>query len=161
MTSQNYLLIERNFCLDALADIYSLINSCGEWVDGDNTYTGVDGVKKNKEIKFRGDNVEYTQHVFSQIIFNRMDERPEFSLFTIPENSKVPLITRTEVGCYYNPHQDMATNGDFSTTVFLNDDFEGGELCLWLEGKEVKFKPPAGSSITYRTGIPHRVNKVT
>ena len=43
----------------------------------------------------------------------------------------------------------------------LNDDYEGGELQLDLNGEIKNVKLSAGSSITYRTGIPHCVNEVT
>ena len=50
----------------------------------------------------------------------------------------------------------------FSTTIFISEksDYEGGELCLTMEDRENYIKLDSGESITYNTGIVHRVNKI-
>ena len=96
-------------------------------------------------------------------MFEAMDNNDEFINFTFPNHTKDPLFTKTELGGHYSPHFDDVTNGQFSTTVFLSDpkDYEGGELVLYIRGKEEKFKLEPGFGITYETGTPHCVKAVT
>lgn len=96
-------------------------------------------------------------------LYEGMDSNQEFIDFTYPNHTKTPLFTKTETGGYYRPHWDDVTNGQFSTTVFLSDprDYEGGELTLYLRGKEEKFKLEPGWGVTYETGTPHEVKTVT
>ena len=71
------------------------------------------------------------------------------------------MVTKTFVGGYYLPHIDSASLGHYSTTVFLSDDYVGGELELYVNGKTELIKLPIGHAVTYKTGIPHRVRTVT
>jgi len=166
----DYLLLEKNLTKKDINKIYQLIDTEAVWVDGIETF-GIDQhdpdteevredkrrFKKNLQCKFTDRGTVCLQ----DIVYSRIDTKYKFYDFTLAANSKTPLLTRTEVGGYYKPHHDNYDVGDFSTTVFLNDDFEGGELCLWINGEEKKFKPRAGGSVTYKTGTPHRVNEVT
>ena len=160
----NYLFIENNLTKDDLEKIKQLINS-GKQVDGIDSVIGnknskLHELKNNTEIA-----LDYDSSVLlNQIIYGRMDAHAEFFNFTAANSSACPILSRMVAGNYYKPHQDDHLNGDSgSTTYFLSDPetYEGGELCLWIDNKEQRFKPPAGSSVTYRTGIPHRVNTVT
>ena len=87
----------------------------------------------------------------------------EWGDFCHPKRNENVIISRTVAGGYYNPHFDNPANGQFSTTIFLSDpsSYEGGELGLWIDGEEKKFKLPAGHGVVYETGIPHHVNAVT
>jgi len=156
---KDYLIIEENLIPDDINEIYYLIDQFGTWEDGNLTYNGgKDGSKKNNQIYFSD---QFALQKLSDIVFNRIDTYRSFRDYTIATESRTPLISRTSVGGYYHPHHDKASNGDFSTTIFLNDDFEGGELCLWLNGGEERIKLPAGGSVTYKTGTPHMVREVT
>jgi len=155
---KDHLVIEENLTVDDINDIYYLIDQFGNWIDGSITYRGDDGVKKNKQIQFVD---QFAYQKLSGIVYDRMDTHDNFHHFTLAKNSNRPMLSRTPTGGYYKPHLDEAGNGDFSTTIYLNDDFEGGELCLWLNDEEIKIKPKAGKSVTYKTGTPHRVNEVT
>lgn len=99
----------------------------------------------------------------NELLFKSVDKCGSFLDFTIPVSSTSPIISKTPPGGYYNAHFDVVDNGHFSTTIFLSDpkSYDGGELCLYLDGKEEKFKLDAGYGITYETGIAHRVNLVT
>lgn len=92
-----------------------------------------------------------------------VDKNTKFINFTNPRESNRPICTKTSVGGYYKPHFDKVSLGHFSTTIFISDpeEYDGGELVLWIDGKEVLFKPKSGEGITYETGIGHRVNPVT
>tara|TARA_B100001121_G_C18496557_1_gene529878 strand:+ start:98 stop:769 length:672 start_codon:yes stop_codon:yes gene_type:complete len=155
---KDYLIIENCLTKDDLGAIYYYIDQFGNWVDGNISYSGREGHKKNEQISFSD---QFVHQKISDTVYDRMDTHSSFHDFTIPTNSARPMISRTKTGGYYYPHHDRAENGDFSTTIFLNDDFEGGELCLWLNEKEKRIKLPAGGSVTYRTGIPHMVREVT
>jgi len=86
-----------------------------------------------------------------------------FSDLVFPQQSTNVIVSKTEVGEGLMIHHDNAGVGEFSTTVFLSDPdtYEGGELSLWIDGVEKKFRPPAGWAVTYTTGIPHGVMPVT
>lgn len=71
------------------------------------------------------------------------------------------LISKTEVGQEFRVHQDNPEVGEYSVSVFLNDDFEGGELCVKPDHEVFTFKPKAGTAIVYDIGLPHRVAPVT
>jgi len=64
-------------------------------------------------------------------------------------------------GASYDRHTDSPMMGevrtDLACTVFLTDDYEGGELCI--DGKEYKGKK--GECVVYSCGLPHWVNPVT
>ncbi len=126
-----------------------------EWCDGLKTVTGIKKYVKN--------NLESTNDKINKIIMNSMDRDLLFHSFVIPKSSNSCIISKTTVGGHYYAHHDSYDNGDYSTTVFLNnpDEYEGGELCLFVNGEEIPFKLNCGEAITYPTGILHKVNEVT
>lgn len=144
---------------DKVLKIKELVQMC-QWEDGIKTTRGLTGmIKKN----IQAVNSQYTDTITS-IIMESLDENDGgFFDFCIPKNSNCFLISKTCEGGYYHPHRDSANNGDFSTTVFISDpsEYDGGELCLYLDGTEKKIKPESGYAITYKTGTLHRVNEVT
>lgn len=133
-------------------------NTNNNWQNGKLTSSYNKEIKNNLEIS----NINLNNNL-NNYIRNFLLENNEFANFTIPNINYASVISKTECGGYYNPHIDNWINGDYSTTVFLNnpDEYEGGELCLYFGGEnEFKVKLDAGWSITYPTGILHRVNKV-
>lgn len=159
----DYLYLERNLSQEDINKIYELIE-LGEEVNGMNSVISEDPsffaqIKSNTQIILPYEEAR----VLNDIIYGTLDSHREFHDFTIPIQSACPTLSRMNVGDFYKPHQDFYKNGDFSTTLFLSDPdtYEGGELCLWINDEERMFKPPQGSSVTYRTGTPHRVNTVT
>jgi PKHD-type hydroxylase len=99
----------------------------------------------------------------SKTIFAKIDADQGFRDRVFPRNSTDLIVSRSEVGEGFYVHLDTTSVGEFSTTVFLSDPdtYKGGELCLYLEDEVRKFKLPAGTAITYTTGAPHCVSKVT
>jgi len=97
------------------------------------------------------------------IIHFVLDSNKEFLKNTYALLSTDPIISKTPTGGYYHSHFDEPGCGHFSTTIFLSDPdtYDGGELVLLIDGEEKMFKLQAGEGITYETGTPHRVNKVT
>jgi PKHD-type hydroxylase len=145
-------LIEINKFLNIVKDIDS------DWNDGIKTFKGDPDTKKNKELG----NTFFKQKI-SNLIYKSLETNEEFNDFCFPKKIEDIMITKTEVGGYYNVHTDVGFNGHFSTTIFLSepDSYEGGELCLYIDGEEKKIKLDPGYGIVYPTGVPHRVNKVT
>jgi PKHD-type hydroxylase len=133
--------------------IRQILSIC-EWVDGLNTGGGSYKIKKN---------LETFNSEINQIIMNSMDRDLLFHSFTCPKTSNSCIISKIDNGGYYRPHRDSPENGNFSTTVFLNDsdEYDGGELILYIDGEEKKFKLNAGEAITYQTGLMHEVSEVT
>lgn len=136
-----------------LEAINQILLTC-EWQDGLKTTTNSSHmVKKNFE-SFNSD--------LSEIIMTSIDKDLSFHSYVVPKRSNQVILSKMSEGCYYKVHHDSPENGNFSTTVFLNnaDEYGGGELVLYLDGKEVEFKLDAGYAITYPTGILHKVNEV-
>lgn len=94
---------------------------------------------------------------------NRLDDDGEFRAMTCPKNTKNAIFSRISEGGYYKVHVDGMFTGHYSTTVFLNDpeEYEGGELQLLIDGEVHDIKLKKGWAVTYSTGIPHQVKKVT
>lgn len=153
---KNKLVDDEN--LKKISSILDLLkDKDSDWDDGLNTFRGDPNTKKNKELG----NVFFKKKILD-LISKSIEENEEFNNFCFAREIEDILISKTESGGYYNTHTDIGYNGHFSTTIFLNDPdtYDGGELCLYIEGEERKIKLNAGHAITYPTGIPHRVNKV-
>lgn len=162
----DYLYNEKLFSKKDLKSVYEIINNEENfWNDGLAT---VSGSSTEEQLRLTKNNLElnipyYLMEEIKNTIFSKVDSCSEFYYFTLAKISVPPIISRTNVGSYYRPHHDAPQNGHFSTTIFLNepDEYDGGELCLWINNEVKKFKPPAGSMVTYKTGINHMVNEVT
>jgi PKHD-type hydroxylase len=144
--------------LQKIEDIIDESNKNNYWNDGLNTGGGTRRIKNNVELS----NPEFSQ-IINNIIMNSLDNDQKFISYTSAKETNLNIISKTFSGGYYNPHIDNWCNGDYSTTVFLNNpnEYDGGELCLYLGGNdEIKIKLDAGWAVTYSTGIIHRVNKV-
>lgn len=148
--------------LKEISHLLEEANKNNFWQDGLNTLIGSTkshNTKNNLELS----DINISQTINSHIMFS-LDNDKDFLDFTIPMSTNLNIVSKTQENGYYKPHKDNWKNGDFSTTVFLNnsEEYEGGELCLYLGGEdEIKIKLDAGWGITYNTGILHRVNKVT
>ena len=135
-------------------------NSQNLWVDGFLSASGLDvrSAKVNSELP----DSPILQEINDLIMMSLNNDR-NFIHLTAAKSTKKVFVSKTSSGGFYNPHTDNWDNGDYSTTLFLNspDEYEGGELCLYLGGQEeTKFKLDSGWAITYSTGTVHRVNKV-
>jgi len=142
---------------EKLNNIKNIISKCN-WVDGLTTWQGEENRKKNQQVDVSDPNYKS----ITSVIYSALDADRNFLDFTLADTSSPITISKYTDDCYYNTHFDKL-GPRYSTTIFLNDpsEYEGGELCLYINGKEEKFKLPAGHAIIYSTGILHRVNKVT
>lgn len=80
----------------------------------------------------------------------------------------MPRFSRYAEGGKYDIHVDSAFMGpvrtDLAMTLFLTDDYEGGDLCidgLGLNGAPLKVKCSAGHAVVYECWRPHWVEPVT
>lgn len=74
----------------------------------------------------------------------------------------VPRFNRYGEGDAYHEHADAGWMGwkirtDLACTIFLTDDYDGGELCV--NGAQIKGEP--GTCVVYECWRPHWVNPVT
>jgi len=77
----------------------------------------------------------------------------------------VPLFSWYKEGDEYGYHNDnypiRKLYPNLNYTVYLNDDFEGGELIIKVGNVEVVTKPEKGKFIIYDSNLQHRVAPVT
>lgn len=157
MLYDNYI-IHKVFEENEVDEINTLLKSdeC-EWVSGLKTGGEVRS-KNNLEL----DSKSVEKHI-SKTICQKLNSNYDYVKFVVPYLHTPTIVSKMEVGGYYDVHMDNYTIGEYSTTVFISDDdsYEGGELCLMIENKELQFKLKRGFGITYKTGILHKVNRVT
>ena len=135
-----------------------------EWIDGIlSLRTGVSDIKDN-------DYGSKTKKVFEgyheeskNIILNFLNNDLEFQYLTCPKIYSAPIFSKIIKDGYYKCHLDNEFMGHYSTTLFLNDpsEYEGGELQLLIDDELINYKLQKGWGVTYSTGTPHQVKKVT
>jgi PKHD-type hydroxylase len=131
-----------------------------KWIDGITTTTnGNKKIKNNLEL----DNNSNLSYEIGDFIIKKFYSNKNFNKYCIPFRSYPAIISKTIVDGFYKPHEDSGFLGDYSTTLFISNpsEYVGGELSLYIDGEEKDFKLNPGMSITYKTGIPHQVKKVT
>jgi PKHD-type hydroxylase len=145
--------------LTLIKDNIQSANDNNYWIDGLNS-TGMGGEKRIKNnLELSDPNISKN---INDLIMKSLDADFEFLNVTAASHTSPNIVSKTCAGGYYNPHIDMWMNGDYSTTVFLNDpdEYKGGELCLFYGHEEHKIKLESGYAVTYPTGTIHRVNRV-
>jgi PKHD-type hydroxylase len=145
---------------EELKALHELISRSTMWMDGHDSSPWGDEVRQtNLEMDFK----EPNHPIINSIVMNSIDRDHLFRSFTWATSSDRVIVSKYKTGTWLKIHEDAPTNGNFTTTIFLDDPstYEGGELCLLINGKEEKIKLPAGQAITYNTGLIHRVSEVT
>lgn len=142
-------------------DLEEIRNSYGGLVWQDGSATSSSKHKINQQSIVSSEYPDYVK--IDQIIANRILEDNDYYYMTVSTKFSPAIISKMEVGGKYGIHTDAPELGHYASTTFLSepDEYEGGELCLKYDGEIHKYKLPAGSSITYLTGIPHCVAPVT
>jgi predicted 2-oxoglutarate/Fe(II)-dependent dioxygenase YbiX len=115
---------------------------------------------KRKGIKFQDINGEYKfvkekllniangENLYANVIYNEIDEY---------------LFNQYEETDYLNYHIDsneIMFGATITILVQLNDDYEGGEFCYIIEGKETQIKPKIGSVIIFESNIQHKIKTI-
>lgn len=106
-------------------------------------------------------NSEILNHGALQMIGKRIAAHPGIQLDAIPLKLHPPKFSRYIDGQHYKAHTDAPwmgeTRTDLSCTVWLTDEYEGGELVIG--GEPVKGLP--GMCVLYDCGEVHEVRPVT
>lgn len=126
--------------------------SAMKWAQGKARTESLTGtVKRNSEI---------LSHPSLQLLGKRIVNHPEIQMDWLPKQAHPPKYSRYQEGEEYQWHTDApwmaGTRTDMACTLWLNDEYEGGEL--EVEGVLVRGKP--GKCAVYNCGEPHRVLSV-
>lgn len=145
------------FSKQEVLEYRKVIESSNSWVDGIKSTIGLsENIKKNKENlgDKKVDNIK-------RGIASRYKNSPDCYGYTNIKTLSPPLISQMTSGEYYKTHLD-SPESNYSTTLFLSEpnEYEGGELCLYLAGSVKRFKLGAGKAIIYKNGTPHCVNEI-
>ena len=149
---------------ERVARVRSWLDSTDYWSDGINSMienNPGDGEVYKANLELDRGHEGHAQP--SQIIYRALDRSTDFYNLCLPIKTSNVIFSRTSEGGFYKPHFDDYKLGQYSNTVFLSDpsEYDGGELTLWLNGKEERFKLKPGMMITYTSGVSHQVEKVT
>lgn len=148
------------FTPERCAEIVSAIRE-QQWTEG--TTARGNGVKRAQELR---QDCPAAKPFLDEII-QAVNDSPMYQREML-ETAYYPRFSRYSHGGEYRVHSDSAYMGtvrsDLAMTLFLNDDYEGGELCidgLMPNGMEARVKLHAGQAVVYECWRPHRVLPVT
>ena len=160
------LLLIRNV-LDAarLHEVQQLL-ATGEFVDG-RFSAGKEAakVKHNQELA-----PESPLHRrLNALVMSPLVQHPQYQAAVLPLRVATAFYARYRPGMTYGFHVDDPVMGpmsgryrtDVSTTVFLNDDYDGGEIVIRTTYGEEKVRGQAGDALVYDSGSWHQVAEVT
>jgi PKHD-type hydroxylase len=105
----------------------------------------------------------------NQMVMSSLLKNAEYQASVFPLKVATPFYARYAAGMDYGFHVDDPVMGplqgryrsDISTTVFLNDGYEGGELVIKTAFGEQSLKLNAGDAVVYPSTSLHKVNPVT
>jgi hypothetical protein len=106
---------------------------------------------------FDNDKLTELENLYNAIIFARLNSYKE--RFAIAEDIHNPenfQLLKYEVGQYFHSHYDSfaGANRAISVLIYLNDDYEGGEI--EFVNFDIKIKPKAGTLIMFPSNYPYR-----
>ena len=145
--------------------IRKLLDS-GDFVDGKlSAGKEAEQVKNNQELSQQSPLHEQ----LNQMVMPALLQNPEYQAFAFPLKIATPFYARYTKGMTYGFHVDDPIMGpmharyrtDVSTTVFLNDEYEGGELAIKTSYGEQRLKLNAGDAVVYPSTSWHQVDEVT
>lgn len=122
-------------------------------------------VKHNEELDPSSGDME----TLNNIVMGSLVSHPTFKSAALPHRVAAPFYARYMPGMSYGDHVDDPVMGpsmgryrsDVSTTVFLNDTYEGGELVIQTAFGPREVKLPAGDAVIYPSSSLHHVAEVT
>jgi len=130
-----------------------------EWINGKET-AGLMGVKAKNNQQLSAENPVRIE--LAKIVLERLVATPLFMHAALPLSLSGINFNRYENGEQYGWHADNSFQGDvradLSATLFLSDDYEGGELCFEdqkiksLQEDQAKIKPQAKDYFATKTG---------
>jgi PKHD-type hydroxylase len=147
----------KEYSLLSPEQVKEVLGELKDWEEGKARTAELTGtVKRNLEIK----NPDLGGNL-SKILYSNS----EFQMEWLPEKVWVFKFNNYKNGGTYQRHTDAPMMGEVRTdaacTLFLTDDYEGGELCIEVGGEVLTHKGKAGTCVVYPCGQPHWVNPVT
>lgn len=146
-------------CLDStfITEILIFLNEC-EFVDGSNTAGEIAARVKNN-LQAKG------AHSLMANIEQALRKQKEVTNRNFPLGFGTGVLNKYDEGMFYGPHYDNkymrvakgTIRADLSMTLFLNEDFEGGELVI--DG--ITVQPERNKLVIYPADQLHSVNPVT
>ena len=105
----------------------------------------------------------------NQMVMPALLQNAEYQSFAFPLKVATPFYARYTQGMTYGFHVDDPIMGpmnaryrtDVSTTIFLNDEYEGGELAIKTSYGVQRLKLNAGDAVVYPSTSWHQVDEVT
>lgn len=142
--------------------------AAAHWVDGNETSgAGAALAKVNRQLPEGGDEAATARRVVQQALAGN----PTFLSAALPHAIYPPLFNRYGPGESFGAHVDnairvdpaagMQMRTDLSATLFLSEDYDGGELEIESDFGKVSYKLQAGDMVLYPSTSLHRVNEVT
>ena len=106
---------------------------------------------------FENEELTKLENLYNEIVFTRLKSYKE--IFGITEDIYNPenfQLLKYEYGQYFHSHYDAypAVNRSISILIYLNDDYEGGEI--EFVNFSTKIKPKAGTLIMFPSNYPYR-----
>ncbi len=160
------LLAIKNILNENQLKVIKKLLESGEFVDGK-----LSAGKEAEQVKY---NQELSQqsplhNQLNQMVMPALLQSSEYQNFAFPLKVSTPFYARYTKGMTYGFHVDDPVMGpmnaryrtDISTTIFLNDDYEGGELAIKTAYGEQRIKLNAGDAIVYPSTSWHQVDEVT
>lgn len=144
---QNIIFIDNILSNEELDTIYEFCNSGIQWKS--NSYDG--SVDKCAIVPHDNENVSGPLNRATDEIMNRIEHR-----FGRKLSKQFPSIRKWEIGDYQPMHADGEDlNGlpneaypvDYASVIYLNDNFDGGEIYFPLQ--EIKYKPLRGTAVFF------------
>jgi PKHD-type hydroxylase len=138
-----------------------------DWADGKDTAHGViKDVKSNQQ----SINPCESKNFINNLIINAFMRHNFVQNVIMPIHVLYPFLNRYKDGDHYGQHIDRPVRivnakdhvrCDLSMTVFLNDDYEGGELMIYNGDSNTAVKLKKGDAVLYPSGYLHEVKKIT
>jgi len=138
----------------------------GDFVDGKlSAGKEAEQVKNNQELSQKSP----FHDQLNQMVMPALLQNTEYQSFAFPLKVSTPFYARYTQGMTYGFHVDDPIMGpmnaryrtDISTTIFLNDEYEGGELSIKTAFGVQQIKLNAGDAIIYPSTSLHQVEEVT
>ena len=160
------LLTIKNVLNENQLKVINTLLKSAEFVDGK--------LSAGKEAKQVKNNQELAQQSplheqLNQMVMPALLNHPEYQEFAFPLKVATPFYARYTEGMTYGFHVDDPIMGpmnaryrtDISTTVFLNNEYEGGELAIKTSYGVQRLKLNAGDVVVYPSTSWHQVDPIT
>lgn len=139
-----------------------------DWVDGNVTSgPGAALAKRNRQLPEEGSAAARAREEVQRALARSQ----LFLSAALPRRIYPPLFNRYGPGDGFGAHVDNAIRidpasgeqlrTDLSATLFLSEDYDGGELVIAGDFGEVSCRPPAGDMVLYPSSSLHSVTQVT